>query len=424
MKNLVLRLAIVVLAVAAQAAAGFFVFQTEQAQEAARGAQATLSRDTSRAQALIGELRGALAGMVGVGQDPGFWVPKVAALLQDSAARVTSIDPSGLVPEAAQDRTAALEALAAFGRTSDRVRDLLASDQPLTASSLAFGQASDHLSTAAGAIANVAPTQAAAAERRFADVRLREGYAVLGAAGVTLLALILLVPRFGGAASEAAEPAPAVGLGLSLAAAPPAAADAAGRGAFDLDIPRVSAASGDAAGESPHESEEDIVGDLQRESQLRLNTEAQVDLAEAASLCGDLARIKDYSELPSLLGRAADLLDASGIVLWIADPDGRHLRPAASHGYSEHTMAKMKAFATDAENAVSVAFRSGRVEIVRGTRDRNGAIVSPINATERCAGAMAAEVRHGAESSRAVQAVAAIICAQLASLVAETTTAT
>ena len=33
----------------------------------------------------------------------------------------------------------------------------------------------------------------------------------------------------------------------------------------------------------PHEPEVEIVKDLQRESRLRLNTEAQVDLAEAAS---------------------------------------------------------------------------------------------------------------------------------------------
>jgi hypothetical protein len=86
-------------------------------------------------------------------------------------------------------------------------------------------------------------------------------------------------------------------------------------------------------------------------------------------------------------------------------------------------MGKMKALPVSAENAVAVAFRSVRTEIVRGTRDRNGAIVAPINTASGCVGAMAAEIRHGAEASPAVQAVAAIICAQLASLVAETTSA-
>jgi hypothetical protein len=383
-----------------------------------------LARDTARAQSMISELRGAQAGMVGFGQGAGFWVPKIAALLQDTTGRLTAIDPAGLVPEAAQDRAVAIEALAAFGRTTDRVRDLLASEQPLTASTLAFGQASEHLTTASGALANVAPTQAGAIERQAAAVQLREAWVLLGAGGFTLLVLLLLVPRVGMAEAETADaPAPTVGLGLSLSSAAPPDADTSGRGTLDLDIPRANRISGDPLPEPPHESEVEIVDDLKRESQLRLNTDAQVDLVEAAKLCGDLARIKDASELPALLGRTAELLDASGIVLWIVQADGSQLRPAASHGYSDHTMAKMKALAVNAENAVSVAFRTGRAEIVPGSRDRSGAIVSPINAMGGCAGVMAAEIRHGAEASRAVQSVAAIISAQLASLVAETTNA-
>ena len=72
---------------------------------------------------------------------------------------------------------------------------------------------------------------------------------------------------------------------------------------------------------------------------------------------------------------------------------------------------------------MSVAFRSGRTR--GGARHAANATARsscPINTTGGCAGAMAAEIRHGAEASPAVQAVAAIICAQLASLVAETTT--
>ncbi len=423
MKNRILRLALVVLAVAGQGAAGFFVFRWERAQVSAKSGVVTLTRDAARVQSMIGEIRGAQAGMVGFGQDPGYWVPKLAALVQDATARLNAIDAAGLVAEAAQDRAAAVEALAAFAATSDRVRDLLGDDQPLTASTLAFGQAAELLSTASGALANVAPTQAAAVEQQVSRLRLLEAYALLGAAGFTLLVLLILLPRARMPESEPAA-APAVGLGLSLSASSSSDVDALGQSGFDLDIPRVAGGpAGDPPPEQPHEPEVDIVNDLQRESQLRLNTEAQVDLAEAARLCGDLARMKDAAELPGFLARAAELIDAAGIVLWMAGDDGSVLRPAASHGYSDHTLAKMKALPVSAENAVSVAFRSGRTEIVRGTRDRNGAIVAPINSTNGCAGAMAAEIRHGAEASPTVQAVAAIICAQLASLVAETTTA-
>ncbi len=208
MKNRILRLALVVLAVAGQAAAGFFVFRWERAQVSAKSGVVTLTRDAARVQSMIGEIRGAQAGMVGFGQDPGYWVPKLAALVQDATARLNAIDAAGLVAEAAQDRAAAIEALAAFARTSDRVRDLLGNDQPLTASTLAFGQAAEHLSTASGALANVAPTQAAAVEQQVSRLRLLEVYALLGAAGFTLLVLLILLPRARMPESEPAAPRP------------------------------------------------------------------------------------------------------------------------------------------------------------------------------------------------------------------------
>jgi hypothetical protein len=243
----------------------------------------------------------------------------------------------------------------------------------------------------------VVPSQSTALERETARVRQLEASALAGAAAVTFLTLLLLLPRISQPAAAADEPeAPAAGLGLSLTV--PSAADlgALGRSGFDLDIRDAAPAPpADTLPESPRESEVAIVEGLQRESQLRLNTEAQVDLAAAARLCSDLARVKDASQLPELLGRAAELLDASGIVLWILGPEGTVLRPAASVGYSDHTLAKMKALSGRSDNAVSVAFRLGRMEVVSGTKERNGAVVVPVVTVNGCAGAMAAEIRHG-----------------------------
>jgi hypothetical protein len=424
MKNRFVRIALVVLALAGQAAAGFFVYRTEQQREAARGALTSLTRDVGRTQAIVGDLRGAQAGLVAAGQDPSFWVPKLATLTRDAAAALEQADRSQLTTEAAQDLAAATSALADFARTSDQVRDLLATDQPLTASSITFGDAAGHLSKAAGALAAAVPSQSAALDREAARTRPLEGLALAGAALLTLAVLLLLLPRARQAPAAAAETeAPAAAVALSLAAPPPADPGLFGRAGFDLDIRKTPpSAPTEVPAEPPHESAEAIVEDLQRESQLRLYTEAQMDLAGAARLCGDLACVRDAGELPALLGRAAELLDASGIVLWMTGSGGSVLRPAASVGYSDHTLARMKALSGRSDNAVSVAFREGRTEVVPGGKDRNGAVVVPIVTAGGIAGAMAVEIRHGAESSPSVQAVVAIIAAQLASLVADATT--
>ena len=52
-------------------------------------------------------------------------------------------------------------------------------------------------------------------------------------------------------------------------------------------------------------------------------------LRAASQLCTDLGRVSDLDELKTLVGQAADLMDASGIVIWISAPR-RHLRAAGA----------------------------------------------------------------------------------------------
>jgi hypothetical protein len=421
MNNRILRLLLVVLAVAGQAGSGFFVVQSEQQHAADRGALLALTRETARLQSLVGALRGAQAALVAQGQDAGYWVPKVAGLVQDVGSGLARIDKGALGTEAGQDLTAATEAIAAFSKTSDRVRDLLATEQPLTASSVVFGDAAQHLSTALAALGGLVPDQAMAVDREEMRLRQSEAYALIAAAGLTLIALLVLLPRPRQPLQDTDDSqAPAAGLGLSLGGPAPGRPEPLAQSRFDLDIPHPAESPGPSGlPEQPHESEVAIMEALQRESQLRLGTEAQVDLTETARLCGDLARVKNSADLPALLDRAAGLLNASGIVVWIADQGGDALRPAVSHGYTEQTLAKMGALSGRAENAVSVAWRSGQMEVVRGAKDRNGAVVVPITTAAGCVGAMTAEIRHGGESSPSIQAVAAILAAQVATLVAE-----
>ena len=56
-----------------------------------------------------------------------------------------------------------------------------------------------------------------------------------------------------------------------------------------------------------------------------------------AKLCGELARVAESRELPHLLERAARVLDASGIIVWIAEPSRQALVPALAHGYEQRS---------------------------------------------------------------------------------------
>jgi hypothetical protein len=141
-----------------------------------------------------------------------------------------------------------------------------------------------------------------------------------------------------------------------------------------------------------------------------------VDLAGIAALCTDLSRVSDTRALPAALERAAALLDASGLVIWIADPDGRELAPIVSHGYPDHLLVRMGTIGRDAENVTAAAFRTGLVQTVSADAVSNGAVAAPLIAASGPVGVMAAELHRDPGGNDDVRAIAAIVAAQLATL--------
>ena len=146
-----------------------------------------------------------------------------------------------------------------------------------------------------------------------------------------------------------------------------------------------------------------------------LTTAASVDLAAAADLCTALSRLTTTAALPPLLARAADLLDAPGIILWMGA--GEELFAVTAHGYRPEIIARLGPIAHGADNATAAAWRTGQATIVAGDAAGNGAVVTPLFGPDACIGALAVELRHGREQDPATRAVASMIAAQLASAV-------
>ena len=146
-----------------------------------------------------------------------------------------------------------------------------------------------------------------------------------------------------------------------------------------------------------------------------LTTPASVDLAAAADLCAALSRLTTTAALPPLLARAADLLDAPGIILWMGA--GEELFAVAAHGYRPEIVARLGSIARGSDNATAAAWRTGQATIVAGDAAGNGAVVTPMFGPDACIGALAVELRNGREQDPATCAVAAMIAAQLATVV-------
>jgi hypothetical protein len=142
-----------------------------------------------------------------------------------------------------------------------------------------------------------------------------------------------------------------------------------------------------------------------------------VDLKVVAAVCSDLARVGDTRAIPALLERAALLLDASGIVLWIADPDGRELTPIMVHGYAPQMANRLGTIAREAANVTASAYRTALLQTVKSDSISNGAIAVPLVSAGGCLGVMAVEMKNGGEQREPLLAAATIVASQLSTLV-------
>jgi hypothetical protein len=125
--------------------------------------------------------------------------------------------------------------------------------------------------------------------------------------------------------------------------------------------------------------------------------------------------MSDASALPDALARAAAVLDARGIIVWMGA--GEELFAALAYGYDDRFVARLGPIPRNAENATAEAWRSGQMRTVASDPVSHGALAAPLSAASGCLGVFAAEVRHGREEDPSTRAVAAMIAAQLASIV-------
>jgi hypothetical protein len=139
-----------------------------------------------------------------------------------------------------------------------------------------------------------------------------------------------------------------------------------------------------------------------------------IDLKEIAALCTAISRVQADSDLQGLLTRAASLLDAPGIVVWMAA--GEEIFPVAGCGYDARQLSRLGPIGHSSMNATAAAWRSGTIQTVSGDSTSRSAIVAPLLGVERCIGVLAIELPAGRENDGTTQAVVSLIAAQFAAV--------
>jgi hypothetical protein len=391
-------------------AAGFFVFTSnQQILTSAAGIRSVDLHAREASDALV-DLRVAEQAYVASGQGVAFWMPKVAATRDSVVAALAALRQSmaSASAQAAVDDGSA--AIGEFGDVDKRARDYIRSGQLLMASDVIFTEGGQLTTVAARQVETARLAEHQAFDASEAAVRQQQA-AAIGIAGAFVGLIALLLAATGARSSDAAQPAPAQTSGaLNLSRVSPVP-DTGEEGI--VAHARVGAAAATAR-PAP------VSASAQQPSAVPARN--AVMMKAAADLATDLGRLRDSEELERLLGRAADLMDADGLVVWMGTGAGSSadaLRPVLAHGYAPHIVARMPSVPRSADNAAAGAYRTGALQIVRSRPGGSaGAIVAPILGPNGCIGALSAEIKGGGEESEAVQAVASIVAAHLAGVLA------
>jgi len=404
MRSRALRFALHALFLAGLAAAAYQVWQKESAAvAAANAAQAFDERARAVARSLL-EIKGAQPGYVAAGQGEDYWVSRVSELAARAREGLAALKSLARTPQSSTDLDSAIAALEDFEQMDRRTREYVRGGQRLLASDLVFSDGIEKMDAAVGATEQARAAESLAAGSAIQASRREQLMAVGGAAALGVLVVFLLVPLPRAEAAVAAAASTTETPAGDLLIAPARAASTLSIAPPRAPLPVKPAAA------------EEAPAVIAPPAPPAPRPAPAIDLAGIAALCSDLSRVLDTRALPGALERTASLLNASGVVIWVADPDGRELTPVMGHGYPQNILSRLGTISKEAENATAAAFRTGVVQIVKADEFSPGAIAAPLLSPSGPLGVMAAELLQNGERRDATRAAATIVAAQLAML--------
>lgn len=378
-----------VLLIAGTLALDFFVSQSVARDRASLTA---LDRETETLKVALADLRAAEAAYVGTGQGPDLWIRQATDLLARIETGLTRLRDSSPVEADRSGYDAALALLANLATLDKKAQQYVRDDQKFLAADVVFIEGLENNLRLSADLDRLRAARTASVEQALAQtswLRL----------GGTALAMVLVL----GVALRVGRPAP-----LSPAS------EAALTAQMIRDLPppvkpatplsRTAGAPAPPPAQAPAPAPPPLPAPV-------------VNLPEAAELCVDLARVMDSRDVPALLERAARVLDAKGVIVWVIDSAGGALHPSLSHGYPDKVLSRLGTLEVDADNVTSLAFRSVRPQIMAGTSPgAAGAVAVPLVTAAGCSGVLAAELRESKPAPELL-ALTRIVAAQFATLI-------
>jgi hypothetical protein len=386
-----------------------FLIYSEREIAERRAATRTFDLRAREAIDALADLRAAQQAYVAAGQGVTYWMPRVAAITDAITQTLADLQASAMTAAGKTALDEAVESVGTFSGVDKRARDYVKSGQSLMAGDVIFTEGGETAAAAGRRVESARVSEGQAVDASEAARRKLEAATLTAAVAFAALALAVLVP-VARPRQDSAAVAPAAAI------APGAVDDEPAETATPR--PPLPEPEDWMLRESPRRiapSSTTVAGPLGLPAPLSVPARTESPLLKgAAQLCTELARVTSSDDVRVLLGQAADLMDASGLVVWLGGVSGADLRPVLAHGYSSQALARMPTVPRSANNAAAAAYRSGTMQIVLARPGSSpGALVAPLLSPDGCIGALSAEIAGGGETSDGIQALATIFAAQL-----------
>ncbi|HTH26068.1 MAG TPA: GAF domain-containing protein [Vicinamibacterales bacterium] len=376
------RIACLVVGLLVTAGLAYRTLQNEDAlNREQRAATAGVAAVNKTAELLL-DLRASLHAYVAPGQGLPFWGKRAQETIDQLRQSLVNLD--GIVTPRGGSLAESLDAVDQLSAAEQRASTYASRDEMQLAGDVIFTEVRDLLAVATTQVQSVANSLTREHDRRAAAIRQEQLSLATAGVAIWIVIALLLLPT---------EPKPAVQdpahwrnelketLKRPIPVAPPAPTPAV------IVAPEVPVAP-------------DVLATLKT----------------VAEICGDLSALSDPGALEGALARVSALLNATGLIVWVASNDGATLAPVATHGFDPKIVARIGKIGRDSSNLTAAAFRENQPRISAVTPTTPGALAVPMCSPTGPAGVLSIELKAGQPVDEPKVALAAIIAAQLATL--------
>jgi len=350
---------------------------------------ATHTRAASQALEALFDLRASLHAYVAPGQGVVFWSRRAEGAIDTLREQLAALDAA--VTPHGRSMAEALDAADQLAAAERRIREHARRGEALLAGDVLFTEVRDLLAGAVSQVQQARNTLDASHDARISALRREQ--AMLAAAAVltwVVIALLLVIPP---AAVPEKKPEQwrqelAATIKKTIPKEP-------------LQIP------------APVPPPAPVVQIVSMGPTVPIKA-----VTEVGEICGDLSTLSDVGALSGALGRAAAVLDANGMIVWLASNDGGSLAPVASHGFDQKLVSRIGRIARDSANLTAAAYRDNVPRVSEATADAPAALAVALCGPTGTVGVLSVELKPNVPADEGRVALATIFAAQLATLAA------